>query len=106
MLRESDFPAVEEIRECLLGLPAQVEPEMRESDWDEPSIDVRLQVWEDGSWTVHTGDSCFDQDHRGFWGSASVGADDTPVDLMATAANLREQAIDDCAMAGELEDEA
>lgn len=50
-------------------------------DWDlEPRYgedevygDIRLQVFK-GSWGYHTGDSQYDQDHRGMWGSASVPA--------------------------------
>lgn len=29
-------------------------------------IDVRLQVYENGQWVIHTGDSCYDQGHRGY----------------------------------------
>lgn len=32
-------------------------------------MDVRLQVFEDGQWALRTGDSQYDQDHRGYWGS-------------------------------------
>ena len=40
-------------------------------DSDSPGYgDIRLQV-HDG-WTVHTGDSSYDQDHRGSWAAGSV----------------------------------
>lgn len=35
-------------------------------------IDVRLQVYPDGDWAVHSGLADYDTDHRGFWGSSSV----------------------------------
>lgn len=47
-------------------------------------IDVRLQVYEAGDWAVHTGDSSYDQDHRGFWGASSL----------SPTSNCREVAID------------
>ena len=45
-------------------------------DLTEPGCDVaggemRLQV-RDGNWQTHHGDSQYDQDHRGNWGSAFV----------------------------------
>ena len=40
---------------------------------DEVHGDIRLQVL-DGSWEYHTGDSQYDTDHRGMWGSTSVPA--------------------------------
>ena len=41
---------------------------------DDPAIDVRLQ-WHDGKWSVLTGDSSYDQDHRGYWGTSSITLD-------------------------------
>ena len=46
-----------------------------EEDGETPSVDVRLQVYPDGTWTVHSGDSQYDLDHRGFWGAGSIPAD-------------------------------
>ena len=37
-----------------------------------PGTDVRLQVYPDGQWSLHTGPSDYDQDHRGFWGAAWI----------------------------------
>lgn len=34
--------------------------------------DFRIQIYPDGQWSYHTGDSSYDQDHRGAWGSCSV----------------------------------
>lgn len=44
-------------------------------DEEDGTVDVRLQVETDGTWTVHSGDAQFDTDHRGFWGASSVPAD-------------------------------
>lgn len=63
MLKESDFPTIDEIAACLEHIPARVEPDMREHESEEPCIDVRLQVWDaedGGGWTVHTGDASYD----------------------------------------------
>lgn len=39
--------------------------------------DIRLQVYDDGSWTLHTGDACYDTDHSGAWGAATLSVSDT-----------------------------
>lgn len=94
MLQESDFPAVEEIAAELAFLPEDVEPEFVESDDDTPHIDVRLQVWPDGSWAIHTGDASYDQDHRGYWGAGCVCADDDAAALLTLASDLRNEAME------------
>ena len=38
---------------------------------EHPWCDVRLQVYEDGTWALRTGESDYDQDHRGFWGAGA-----------------------------------
>lgn len=60
---------------------------------DEPSGDCRLQV-HNGSWYFHTGDSSYDQDHRGYWGEACVSPDDTMETLELVADDLLGQAAD------------
>jgi hypothetical protein len=35
-------------------------------------LDVRLQVYPDGTWAVRIGLSDYDQDHRGFWGASCI----------------------------------
>ena len=106
MPHESDFPSVEDIYLAIKHLPSQVEPEFRESDDDEPAIEVRLQVWPDGQWTYHTGSADYDQDHRGYWGSGSVTADMDERALRALAEDLREQSIEQCAESDELAEDA
>ncbi len=47
-----------------------IDPADAEFGCDENLCDVRLQVHKDCGWTIHTGDSSYDQDHRGYWGSS------------------------------------
>lgn len=68
-------------------------------DWDhlvrttgDTDVDVRLQVREDGSWDVRSGDASYDTDHRGFWGSGSLSND---TNFKTLAADLIDQAEDD-----------
>lgn len=58
---------------------------------DEPSIDIRLRILANGEWSYHTGDSSYDQDHRGYWGSASVGPDDSDLLCRTIAWDLIDQ---------------
>jgi len=41
----------------------------------EGGIDVRLQIQEDGSWSIHAGDAQYDTDHTGYWGASMVDSD-------------------------------
>ncbi len=68
------FPSVADVARALISAKRWIE----RGEW----VDVRLQVWSDGSWTIHTGDASYDQDHRGFWGASS----------MTTRTNARELA--------------
>lgn len=67
---------------------------------DDPQIDVRLQVTEDNGYHVHYGLSDFDQDHRGAWGSSSVGKRVSLEDCKAIAKDLIGQAAEsaDCCL--------
>lgn len=86
--------------------------EITEWGCDTPGIDVRLQVippeertrncWgtpcvpymTEGEWSVLTGDSQYDQDHRGLWGASGVGPDMTMRDLQGVAEDLAGQVLD------------
>jgi len=57
-------------------------------------IEVRLQVYEDGDWTVRWGDSQYDQDHRGYWGSSSVPGNGKRFKSEEVARDLINQARD------------
>ena len=54
-------------------------------------IDVRLQVYENGEWAIRYGPSDYDQDHRGYWGAASVHYGMDVVWLEDVARHLIEQ---------------
>jgi len=47
-----------------------------QSELEIEEIEVRLQLF-DGSYQVWTGDSSYDTDHRGYWGSGSIVFDRT-----------------------------
>lgn len=66
-------------------------------------LEIRLQIHDDGTWSVHTGDSQYDQDHRGHWGNTSVPwSDDSEglPDWEAVADDLLDQ-CDESAADGE-----
>jgi hypothetical protein len=82
------FPTTTAIYNALMAVRQSLRAEHAEND-----IDVRLQVTSTG-WTLHTGDSSYDLDHHGFWGTTTVGASDTSRLLRSMADDLREQAQD------------
>lgn len=55
-------------------------------------IDVRLQVYPDGQWSLRWGPSDFDLDHRGYWGSSSVPGWNHQINARAIARDLKSQA--------------
>ena len=60
-------------------------------DEGNPSIDVRLQVYDDAGYAFHSGDSCYDTDHHGYWGYGSVSPDDDDVTCLWTARDMVSQ---------------
>jgi len=84
----------------LLGLSTEVEDDMVEPGEEEPSIDVRLRYF-DGAWSLHTGDVQYDTDHRGFWGSSSVGQEMTEDQARDVACDLVDQVFEHAAFRGE-----
>lgn len=75
-------------------------------DCGEEGCDIRLQVYpNEGGWQIHIGDSSYDQDHRGYWGAASVpGGRISTVKALEIAKELIEQAADQAAQNDELEE--
>lgn len=72
-MNEQEFPS-----QC--DVAAQLEDIWSELNTSERAaltegLDVRLQVLEDGSWDILTGDPCYDTDHRGYWGAGVLGQD-------------------------------
>ena len=82
------FPSINDVSAELRNINKhQLEPD----DADE-GIDVRLQVYPDSQWSVHSGSSDYDQDHRGYWGSSSVPGNNRRFDSKDVARDLIEQA--------------
>lgn len=81
----------------LLALSAKVEDGFIGPGEDEASIDVRLR-YHAGSMYLHTGDSSYDQDGRGYWAASSVGQNMTLGDCLSLADGLLEELLDDAAM--------
>ena len=46
--------------------------DLNEPGSDFRGSDVRLQVNDDGGWTLHYGSSDYDQDHRGYWACSYI----------------------------------
>jgi hypothetical protein len=72
----------------------------RDSD-SAAGIDLRLQV-HGGSWSLHTGDSQYDQDHRGAWGVGFLPWERS--NLTELARELIEDALESYAMNHESEE--
>jgi hypothetical protein len=71
-----------------------------DSEFDEEGIDCRLQLRVSGdeyTWAVHTGDSSYDQDHRGYWGASSYNSTLDEQQCAYLARELVEQALEQCA---------
>lgn len=106
MLTEEDFPTAKQVAARLREIRNySTQPARDEYDTD-GHCDIRLQVYESGEWAVRWGDPSYDQDHRGYWGGSSVAHEDTDAELLDVALDLIDQAQEDCAMQGELEEEA
>ncbi len=91
------FPTLLELTKAVRAYAQELatyNPQDLDDDEGNPSGDIRLQVSDDG-WAVHTGDSSYDQDHRGFWGASSVEPNQS--DCRSIARDLLEQAKDDYA---------
>ncbi len=90
------FPTISDVAAELRNINKQtLEPD----DADE-GIDVRLQVYPDGQWAVRWGSSDYDQDHRGFWGAASVPGNNRRFSSTDVARDLIDQAREHKATGG------
>lgn len=99
-MHTQDFPTIGDVAEELASIRWTPEPDASEED---SYLDVRLQVEEDGSWSIHTGNASYDTDHSGFWGAISLLPDMD--DMREPAADLIEQAMDQASMSGDLEED-
>ena len=95
-------PKIEEVLAELLDIQGSIDWWIvtgdREEDGDcegeSDSVDVRIQVASDGSWSIHSGDACYDTDHRGYWGASSIGQYDSAEELRSVAEDIIGQAMD------------
>lgn len=72
----ASFPSLSSLRCALVGEWRALrrlcsKEDLTDSDSEFVGTDIRLQVTASG-WTLHTGSSDYDQDHRGFWGASSL----------------------------------
>lgn len=116
-VKASAFPTIAQLAAALQELdrrpPLGPEEMFKEYLDGWMQLDVRLQVrqLEDGevTWRLWTGDSSYDNDHRGFWGSTSLAflgdPDDAGFEPDKLAEDLREQALDSAAMFDHLDDD-
>jgi hypothetical protein len=93
------FPRVKDVAAGLVAIKKATDfdwlDEVGDTDDDGNGyMDVRLQVHEDGGYSILTGDSSFDQDHRGYWGAGSMDRRTNCLDL---ARQLLDEARDDYA---------
>jgi hypothetical protein len=79
--------------DCAEGSPDEYD--CLQDYYESAYVDVRLQVTEDNGYHVRWGDSQFDTDHRGAWGSSSVGMKQSMEDCKAIAKDLISQAAED-----------
>jgi hypothetical protein len=65
---------------------------------EDEGCDVRLQVYEDSSFQLHSGDSSYDQDHRGYWGAGYVPGGKITLKLASEIAKgMIDEVLESCA---------
>lgn len=94
------FPSINDVSAELRA----INKETLEPDDTDEGIDVRLQVYPNSEWAVHSGASDYDQDHRGYWGASSVPGDNRRFDSKDVARELIEQAREHKATGGDDDD--
>lgn len=98
--KHTRMPSVVSVRKALAEHFAWIRrnfnrAELLSEDGDSAGTDIRLQVYADGRWLLHSGDSSYDQDHRGFWGSSFLSYDRQ--NLTDLARDLIDQAAEQAA---------
>lgn len=88
------WPSVKDVAADLRFISKQpLGPECADED-GEIRIDVRLQVVPGEGWHVWEGQSCYDTDHRGYWGSSCVPANGKRFNARNVARELIAEARD------------
>lgn len=71
--------------------------------WDDPGMwegeegrmmELRLQIHDDGTWSIHTGDPQYDQDHRGVWADTVVPFEGDPDGQTFDAEDVADELIE------------
>lgn len=88
------MPSVRDVAHALRLVRDDIQPDEKQPDDDTAFRDVRLQVLEDGRWSIHSGPSDYDLNHKGFWGASSVAYRQSLKSLREVAKDLLEQAQD------------
>jgi hypothetical protein len=83
------FPTIKQVASNLKYINSTID------STNEDGLDIRLHVWEDESWTIHTGDSQYDTDHRGFWGSSTLMGKCNWLSIRDIARDLLDQVKED-----------
>lgn len=90
------MPSVVEVAQELENINISVDSAI-DVQGEPEGVDVRLQVYPDGAWTIHSGSSDYDQDHRGYWGASSVPGLVNGVAQEFDSAFVAKDLIDQCA---------
>jgi hypothetical protein len=91
-MRKVKFPSIAAVAAALRAENRSLAPYCtghRDPD-DDRSVDIRLQVYPNGSWAIRVGDASYDLDHHGYWGASSL--DGRRFDSRSLAKDLLEQA--------------
>jgi hypothetical protein len=87
-----------EVYACGKYLKANFSPEALREHGQHPDdpvgTDCRLQIHE-GTWSFHSGDASYDQDHRGGWGSGFVPRGVSKAEARRIAKDLIDEAMSD-----------
>ena len=100
MKNKTKFPSIASVRAALALEKRSLRKhffrdDLLDEEGDCAGTDVRLQVYESGSWAIRTGSPDYDQDSRGYWGYAFLSYDRQ--NLTDIARDLLDQAKDHAA---------
>lgn len=84
------FPSITDVSRALRRINKDFDGQ-KEHGCDEPSIDVRLCVYSDGSWKIRWGLVDYDPDHAPMCGASSVPGSNRRFNSRETAKDLIEQ---------------
>ena len=98
-LKEVVFDIARDIKVEYQDKDGNVPDDLEDEHGETPSVDVRLQ-WYNNQWQIHTGDSSYDTDHRGYWGASGIQID---TDYKKLADDLIDQVEMSMAEGGDIE---